>query len=170
MHRWSDYNAFPTFFTAAARVGYDPEIILTKFKEQFLTHSFPNLFIYYGGGGIECCSAVPSCINEMLFQSHEGILRFFPVWERKKDAAFCRLRGYGAFVVSAELKNGVVGGVALTSEKGRPCSVLCPWESGMTVLENGAPVPCELRETRDGTVYTFETRAGGQYNMEPKKE
>ena len=170
MHRWSDYNAFPTFFTAAARVGYDPEVILTKFKEQFLTHSFPNLFIYYGGGGIECCSAVPSCINEMLFQSHEGILRFFPVWERKKDAAFCRLRGYGAFVVSAELKNGVVGGVALTSEKGRPCSVLCPWESGMTVLENGAPVPCELRETRDGTVYTFETRAGGQYNMEPKKE
>lgn len=170
MHRWSDYNAFPTFFTAAARIGYDPDIILSKFKEQFLTHSFPNLFIYYGGGGIECCSAVPSCINEMLFQSHEGVLRFFPVWDQKKDAAFYQLRGYGAFVVSAELKNGVVGDIQLISEKGRSCAILCPWKSGLAVLENGQTVPCEIRETRDGIVYTFDTNAGGQYEITAKKE
>ena len=169
MHRWSDYNAFPTFFTAAARVGYDPEIILSKFKEQFLNHSFPNLFVYYGGGGIECCSAVPSCINEMLFQSHEGVLRFFPVWDQKKDASFNRLRGYGAFVVSAELKNGVVGEIDLESEQGRPCSILCPWESGMTVLEDGKPVPCQIKEIRDGQVYTFETKAGGVYKVQPAR-
>ena len=96
MNRWADYNAFPTFFTAAARVGYDPKIIIEKFKEQFLNHSFPNFFIYYGGGGIECCSTVPGCINEMLFQSHEEILRFFPTWEKEKDAAFYgRLSGNG---------------------------------------------------------------------------
>lgn len=168
MHRWSDYNAFPTFFTAAARVGYDPEIILSKFKEQFLNHSFPNLFIYYGGGGIECCSAVPSCINEMLFQSHEGILRFFPVWDKRKNASFYQLRGYGAFVVSAELKDGIVGEIDLASEQGRPCTILCPWEPGMVVLEDGKPVPCKIKEIRDGQAYTFETRKNRHYKIASK--
>ncbi len=168
LDRWCDFNAFPTFFTAAVRVGYHPDTILKNLKEQFRTHAFPNLFIYYGGGGIECCSAVPSCINEMLFQSHEGILRFFPVWERQKDAAFARLRGYGAFVVSAELKKGIVQNVDILSEKGRPCSVLCPWESGMVVLEEGSPVECEIREEESGTVYAFPTKAGRTYRIEQK--
>lgn len=169
MHRWSDYNAFPTFFTAAARVGYDPNIILTKFKEQFLTHSFPNLFIYYGGGGIECCSAVPGCINEMLFQSHENVLRFFPVWDKQKDAAFYHLRGYGAFVVSAELKNGTVQDITLFSEKGRPCAVLCPWESGMTVTADGKPVACEITRNKDGAIYRFKTMPDTAYLIQQKE-
>lgn len=167
LHRWEDYNAFPTFFTAAARVGYDPDVILTKLKEQFLGHTFPNLFIYYGGG-IECCSAVPSCVNEMLLQSHEGVLRFFPVWNREKDAAFQRLRCYSAFVVSAELKDGRVGDISLFSEQGRPCSVLCPWESGMEVLKDGEPVACTTRETRDGVVYDFVTGEGAAYTLKQK--
>ena len=165
MNRWADYNAFATYYTAAVRVGYDPAVIIENLNRQIDTHSFHNFFIYYGGGGIECCSAVPSCINEMLFQSHEGVLRFFPVWDKKKDASFYQLRGYGAFVVSAELKNGVVGEIELFSEKGRPCSVLCPWESGMTVLENGQPISCETETTRDGTVYHFETKAGSSYRL-----
>jgi len=166
--RWADYNAFPTFFTAAARVSYDPGIILSKFKEQFLNHSFPNLFIYYGGGGIECCSAVPGCTNEMLFQSHENVLRFFPVWDKNKDAAFQHLRGYGAFVVSAALCGGVVQDVELVSEKGRPCAVLCPWDSGMEVLENGNVVACETQNCRDGVIYRFDTTAGSRYELRAK--
>ncbi len=163
-------NAFPTFFTAAARVGYCPEIILKKLKEQFLNHSFPNFFIHYGGGGIECCSAVPSCINEMLFQSHEGILRFFPAWDKKKDAAFYQLRGYDAFVVSAEIKDGVVGDIDLFSEKGRPCSVLCPWQSPMVVTENESAVKCETKNVRDGIVYMFETKPHTFYKIKPERE
>jgi len=166
MGRWSDFNAFPTFFTAAARVGYDPDIILSKFKEQFLNHTFPNFFIYYGGGGIECCSAVPSCINEMLFQSHEGILRFFPVWDKKKDAGFHKLRAYGAFVVSAKLEKEIVRNVEISSEKGRICEVLCPWENGMKVMENDEEIHCEKRTIREGIVYRFETKAGTNYKIE----
>lgn len=165
LNRWSDYNAFPTFFTAAARIGYDPEIILTKFKEQFMTHAFPSYFIFYGGGGIECCSAVPSCINEMLFQSHENVLRFFPVWNKTKDASFEHLRGYGAFIVSAELKDGKIGEIEIISEKGRPCAVLCPWADGMTVFENGRPISCETETVRDGVVYRFPTQPGACYRL-----
>ncbi|MGN1346999.1 MAG: glycosyl hydrolase family 95 catalytic domain-containing protein, partial [Eubacteriales bacterium] len=169
MNRWSDYNAFATYYTAAVRVGYDPAVIIENLNRQIDTHSFNNFFIYYGGGGIECCSAVPTCVNEMLFQSHEGVLRFFPVWDKNKDASFDKLRGYGAFVVSAELKNGVIGDIEMFSEKGRPCSVLCPWESGMTVLANGTAISCETKTARDGVVYTFATEAGKSYILRAEK-
>ncbi len=168
MGRWSDFNAFPTFFTAAVRVGFDPGIIIEKLKQQFLKHSFPNLFVYFGGGGIECCSAVPSCVNEMLLQSHEGLLRLFPVWEREKDAAFHQLRGYGAFLVSAEHRSGVIRNVTVFSEKGRPCSVLSPWETGMTVWMDGAPVSCKVEKTAEGEIHTFETMSGKLYRLQPK--
>ena len=161
--RWSDYNAFPTFFSAAVRVGYDPAIVLEKFREQFMNHSFPNYFIFYGGGGIECCSGVPGCINEMLLQSHENVLRFFPVWEKNKDASFTQLRGYGAFIVSARLKDGEIGGIEIVSEKGRPCAVLCPWEKGMKVICEGEEIPCKTEEMRDGVVYRFDTQPGAKY-------
>jgi len=167
MGRWSDYNAFPTFFTAAARVGYDPEIILSRFKEQFLHHSFPNLFIYYGGGGIECCSAVPGCVNEMLFQSHEGILRFFPVWEKTKNAAFRHLRGYGAFLASAALEDGVIKNVEILSEKGRLCQVFCPWDGGMQVLCDNVPVETSALPVTGGLAYTFSTCPNKVYRLLP---
>lgn len=163
MGRWADYNAFPTFYAVAARVGYDPEVILTRLKEQIMEHSFPNYFIFYGGGGIECCSGVPGCVNEMLLQSHENVLRFFPVWEKSRDVAFENLRGYGAFLVSAALKDGKIGGIEITSEKGRPCAVLCPWEGGMTVSQNGRTVVCETEQTKDGVVYRFPTEPGAKY-------
>ena len=78
----------------------------------------PNLLLYYGGGGIENCGGFLA-VNEMLLQSHEGVLRFFPCWPKDQDARFGSLRGVGAFLVSAELKNGTVAGVKIVSEKGR---------------------------------------------------
>jgi hypothetical protein len=42
------------------------------------------------------------------------------------------LRARGAFLVSAELKSGVVGRVVILSEKGRRCTVQNPWP-GKTV-------------------------------------
>lgn len=133
MARWEDPNAFPTFYTAAVRIGYDPEVILAHMRTALERHAFPNFFIFFGGGGIECCSTVPGCINEMLFQSFEGVLRFFPVWDRRRDAEFYNLRGYGAFLVSAKLEHGIIHPIRLYSERGLPCKVLCPWEDGMKV-------------------------------------
>lgn len=168
LNRWEDYNAFPTFFTAAARIGFDPDMIIEKMKAEFKKHSFDNLFIYYGGGGIECCSAVPSCINEMLFQSHESILRFFPVWNKGKDAEFINLRGYGAFIVSASLKNGVIGDIMIKSEKGRPCTILCPWGSGMDIISNGKNVEAEIMQNNGVAIYTFATKYNGVYQLTEK--
>ncbi|MCX6996879.1 MAG: hypothetical protein NTV49_07300 [Kiritimatiellaeota bacterium] len=151
MARWADYNGFATWYTVCARVGYDPKIILTKLREECDKHSLPNLLLYYGGGGIESCGGFLA-INEMLLQSHEGVIRFFPCWPKDQDARFGTLRAVGAFLVSAELKGGVVTGVKIVSEKGRPCIVQNPWP-GKTV-----------RVTRNGRAK--ETVAGGRWSLQ----
>ena len=79
----------------------------------------------------------------------------------------CRLRGYGAFVVSASLKNGVIGEIEIVSEKERPCRVLCPWESGMAVFCGDVPVPCAVESGRSGPVYLFDTEPGALYHLAP---
>lgn len=154
MNRWTDYNGFSSWFTACARVGYDPKVILANLRAECDKHSFPNLILYYGGGGIESCGGFLA-INEMLLQSHEGVLRFFPCWPKDQDARFGGLRAVGAFLVSADLKGGIVGDVRIVSEKGRTCTVQNPWP-GRTVqlIRNGIaeePVP------NRGCRFTFKT-------------
>jgi len=58
-------------------------------------------------------------IQEMLLQSHTGIIRIFPaIPESWKEVSFNKLRTYGAFLVSAEQKAGKVIRVEIISEKG----------------------------------------------------
>ncbi|HUT25528.1 MAG TPA: LamG-like jellyroll fold domain-containing protein [Sumerlaeia bacterium] len=154
LNRWSDYNGFPTFYTAAARVGYDPEAILANLRKQMENHSFPNLFIYFGGGGIETCGGTTSAINEMLLQSHEGVLRLFPVWPRNRPARFRTLRAVGAFLVSSAYRDGEVQHVEILSEKGRDCTVQNPWPGRKAILQRPRGEP----ETLEGERFTFKTR------------
>ena len=120
-------NGFETYFTAAARVGYDGNKLLEKLKERIDKTAYPNLWITQAGGGIETLSAVPSCINEMLLQGYEGTIRLFPVWPKEKDASFQNLRTYGAFLVSSACEKGKVSYMEIKSEQGRPCKVENPW-------------------------------------------
>ncbi|MDB5084446.1 MAG: hypothetical protein JWN30_1332 [Bacilli bacterium] len=153
MQRWSDHNAFPTYYTAAARVGYDPQTILDKLRQECLDKAFPNLVTYHGGGGIEDCSTVPSCLHEMLLQSHEGVLRLFPVWPQERPAKFGRLRAVGAFLVSSELQAGEVQSVMIESERGRVCHIVNPWPDHTVVIyRNGTRA-----EERTGERFVFPT-------------
>jgi hypothetical protein len=155
MRRWADYNGFSSWYTACARVGYDPKTILSKLRAECDKHSFPNLLLYYGGGGIESCGGFLA-INEMLLQSHEGVLRFFPCWPRDQDARFGSFRAVGAFLVSATLKGGIVGDIQIISEKGRTCAVENPWHGGrVQLVRNGKP-----SQKLDGSRFAFKTAAG----------
>lgn len=120
-------NGFETYFTSAARLGYDGESLLKELKMRISKTALPNLWIEQAGGGIETLSAVPSCINEMLLQSYEGVIRVFPVWPKERDAVFRSLRAHGAFLVSSSCKNNEVEYVTLLSEKGRTCKIENPW-------------------------------------------
>ncbi len=162
MQRWFDGNGSSTFFPAAARVGYDPAVLLGKLHE-YSGRASANGRMWCGGGGLENNSTVPNTLNEMLLQSHEGILRFFPVWPKDKPARFVNLRAYGAFLVSAELKEGVVSGVKIVSEKGRPCVVRNPWPSrNARVMRNG-----RAKEVLAGGELSFATEKGEVITLTP---
>ena len=151
--RWDDNNGFATFYTAAARVGYDPKTILRHLREQCERHAFPSLYICYGGGGIESCGGIISAVNEMLLQSHENVIRVFPVWSRRQPARFTHLRAMNAFLVSSEYRDGNVQYVVIQSEKGRNCTVQNPWPGKNVALYRKGTVSEEL----DGLRFHFKT-------------
>lgn len=63
--------------------------------------------------------AYASGLQEMLLQSHTGIINVFPAVPAKwKDIRFDHLRAIGAFLVSAEKKGGDVTYLSVYSEKG----------------------------------------------------
>ena len=143
MRRWLDFNGTNSFYPAAVRVGYPADSILTRLKE-YSRHTYHNGSQKDNPHGTENWSTVPNTINEMLCMGHQGIVRLFPGWPRSLDASFHQIRVEGAFLVSASIKDGVVGDVTVVSEKGRPLTILNPWNGEYVNLE-----------TVPGGVYSF---------------
>ncbi|MEO5716861.1 MAG: hypothetical protein ABIT37_25500 [Luteolibacter sp.] len=160
--RWHDMNGSNSFFPAAARVGWSPESILGELHKYSSIGMAPNGFSQGNIHGIENCSTVPNTIDEMLMQSHEGLLRFFPVWPKSQDARFGTLRADGAFLVSAQLKGGEISGVTIASEKGRGCTILNPWPGkNVLVTRNG-----KVAQTTSGERFTLKTTPGEKLELE----
>ena len=147
-------NAFCEYTVMCARVGRDPQLLYSKLIEQCSLHAMPNKYIWHGGGGIEDANGVPNGINEMMLQSHEDILRIFPVWPKGKDASFVNLRAYGAFLVSASITGDRVDFIEVESEKGRELTIDLPWEK--TLVQEGESAPYEVNLPR----LTVSTKAG----------
>lgn len=139
-------NAFCEYTAMCARVGRDPQLLYDKLIEQCQLRAMPNKYIWHGGGGIEDANGVPGGVNEMMLQSHEEILRIFPVWPKGKNARFVNLRAYGAFLVSASITGGTVDFIEIQSEKGRELTVALPWEK--TLVQRGEAAPYEARASR----------------------
>lgn len=144
MQRWIDFNGSNSFFPAAVRVGYDPDVILDRLR-KYSEHTYPNGFQLGNPHGIENLSTVPNTINEMLCMGHQGVVRLFPVWPRGKDASFHNIRVEGAFLVSGELKDGEVTEVSVYSEQGRDLTLLNPWGEGEFVLYEKGKKPVALK-------------------------
>lgn len=154
-------NGFETYFTAAARVGYDGNRLLEQLKHRIRQTAYPNLWIPQWGGGIETLSAVPSCINEMLLQGYENIIRVFPVWPKEKDASFYHLRTHGAFLISSSCKAGKVEYVVVKSEQGRPCRVENPWRSCRVIKDDGTEL------VMDTPILNLEISKGEEVKLVP---
>lgn len=99
-------------------------------------------------------------IQEMLLQSHSGVVRIFPAipagW---RDVSFYGLRAVGAFVIDAEKKSGKVVGIRIFAEKGGIIQLKNPFDqkglkiTGGEVLKKGEILriktsPGELVELR----------------------
>jgi alpha-L-fucosidase 2 len=97
--------------------------------------------------------AFASAIQEMLIQSHTGVVKLFPAipsdWQ---DVSFNTLRTYGAFLVSASMENGEINKVEVTSEKG-----------GEIVLENPFGTTeffCDKQFEKDGQLIKLKLAEG----------
>ena len=157
-------NGIETYFTTAIRVGYNPDTVLLRLKERIGKTALPNLWIPQSGGLTETLSAVPSCINEMLLQGFEGMIRVFPAWPLTQDASFEKLRTWGAFLVSAERKAGIIPSVKILSEKGRDCNVENPWPGKLVrITSEGNP-----DKILKGRLLTFKTNAGENLILKPE--
>ncbi len=104
--------------------------------------------------------AFASGLQEMLIQSHTGTVRLFPAipayW---KDLSFTKLRTEGAFLVSAEMKNGKVNEVGITAEKGGEIKILNPFPG----REINITAPFEI----DNNIISIKTIPGQLIKMTP---
>ena len=109
--------------------------------------------------------AFASGIQEMLLQSHTGIVRVFPAipaaWS---DVSFDNLRAMGAFLVSAEKKEGKIVKLRIYPEQGGKLRIAFPADgSEVSVTGNEGDV------TNEDGVYTIETRKGQWIDIKEKQ-
>ncbi len=110
-------------------------------------------------------AATAQVISEMLLQSQGGIVHVFPAWEKEiGDAAFYSLRASGAFLVSAEMRDGDTAYAIVRSLAGNVCRFCDPFGEGTRVrdLETGETVPF----TRENENIVFDTSAEHEYVIE----
>lgn len=105
--------------------------------------------------------SLPFVINECLLQGYNGNLRFFPNWPEEKDAEFRSLRTAGAFLVSAKRSGGRVQWIEVSSEAGKPLTVISPWKSKV-ICKSAAG-----EKVMDGERFTLETKPGERLLFTP---
>ena len=108
-------------------------------------------------------------ISEMLLQSQGGVLQIFPAWDETiGDAAFYSLRAGGAFLVSAEMREGKTAYAVIRSLAGNTCRLVNPFGDELRIrdLETGSEIPFT---TEDDTV-VFETMINHEYVAEGRQQ
>ncbi len=75
-------------------------------------------------------SGLANVVNEMLLQSHGGVIQIFPAVPAKwKDILFVNMRARGAFTVSASMEKGKVKWGSITASAGRNIVLKNPFAS-----------------------------------------
>ncbi|ARS38395.1 hypothetical protein CA265_01295 [Sphingobacteriaceae bacterium GW460-11-11-14-LB5] len=152
MKRWQDNNTSSSFFVAAIRVGYDREVILNELH-RYALHTHPNGFQLNNPHGIENSCTVANAINEMFCMSAGNNIRLFNGFPKNRQASFKNIRTWGAFLVSASLKNEIIADVKIVSEKGRLCNIVNPWtDHKVQLVRNG-----KKAEIIEGAQLSFKT-------------
>jgi hypothetical protein len=111
----------------------------------------------------EPSGSLMTTLNEMLMQSHDGVIRLFPALpESWKDAAF-RLAAVGAFVVTAERRGGETLPFTVGSARGGRCRMENPWPGAplsVRDLSSGRIPP--LHKEENGII-AFDTQQSSTY-------
>jgi alpha-L-fucosidase 2 len=153
---WVGFSfAWQACLAARARDGETAEKALDIFAEAFVLRNGFNCNGDQSGKGysrytyrpftLEANFASAAGLQEMLMQSHTGTIEVFPAipsgWD---DVAFHALRAEGAFIVSAEKKDGRVVSIDVVAER-----------DGVL----------RIRHPANGAVQTFGLKAGERVNV-----
>jgi hypothetical protein len=79
---------------------------------------------------MESMSVLATAMNESLLQSYDGVLRIAPAFSSGKTGRFT-LHAVGGFIVSSEIKSGVVQWISIKSLLGNPCKLELPWKKAI---------------------------------------
>ena len=102
----------------------------------------PNTMYIEGSPVIECSIILNRSLQDMLLQSWGDKINVFPaVPAAWKEAVFHDLRAEGAFLVSANRKDGKTEWVRIKSLAGEPCRVQVAFASEPLLQVNGKSVP-----------------------------
>ena len=97
--------------------------------------------------------AFASGIQEMLIQSNTGTVEIFPAIPANwNDVSFDKLRTEGAFLVSAEKKNGSVDKITVTSEKGGTIRIRNPFTNN--------EFKTDAKDIEKGNIITIKMKTG----------
>jgi alpha-L-fucosidase 2 len=111
---------------------------------------------YLDGAGVSAFA-----VNEMLLQSHNGLVRVLPAVPKTWSGIF-QLRAEGGFLVAADFQAGRPCFVELRSLLGKPCRVANPWPDAC-IVRNGTPT---VQRSSERTI-AFKTTPGATYVLEP---
>ena len=146
---FKDCNAVSSFYAIGARIGWDPAYMTDQLRAFNAETGMANLLHDMPGGCLEYCVVNALALNEMALQSHQGIVRIFPDWDTRLDCSYTRLRADGAFLVSAEMKNGTAVHAQIVSEKGGLLRAVFPAEE-ISVSVNGVPADLSAAALLEG--------------------
>jgi alpha-L-fucosidase 2 len=109
--------------------------------------------------------AFASGINEMLIQSHTGVVKIIPAipnsWE---NLSFKNLRTMGAFLVSSEIIKGKVTQVEIGSETGGIINIANPFPSGKYSIQG------DFEKHEPGEIIKIQTIKGQKIVLIAKNE
>jgi hypothetical protein len=124
-------------------------------------------FAYWTYGIYTENCGIPLAINEMMLQSHNGVIKIFPAFDPYRKAEFHRLRAQGAFLVSAEVDRGFVKWLEIEPTRPGRCRVRLPWPYyALEVVGTNSSRNVEV--VRDGDDILFQAQAGRRYRLTPK--
>jgi hypothetical protein len=172
---WAQGNSFCSIFSQAARVRMPVELWVPEMRAVIDKASLTSMIIYQNGGGMEVAGALQTIADLMLQSvtvpgvSGETYMALFPLNASFSDLRFTRLRGKGAFVVSAAWSaatDRLDAAVAIESERGSKCSLELPpghrASDGLVVTDSAGKA---VATTRAEGRWNFATRAGETYKV-----
>ena len=169
---WHPVNGICLAWPSAARMmdkhepyPVGPAQLLDTWAAALAATMQRNFWPSMGGGGLEQVGATQA-VNELLLQSYQGVLRFFPGWPLDEAASFTTLRAVGAFLVSAAVDGaGHVGTITITSEAGVLCTVVSPWQPAAIAVQSSAGgAKVAVKQLGRGR-YQFATLPGTTYTV-----